>query len=177
MSVEDADAVVGKVEQNGGQVLLAPMDVMTAGRMGVFSDPTGAAFSVWQPGDHIGAQLVNEAGAFSWAELMTRDLAAATAFYTAVFGWTEKNGPDAPYAEFEVDGSVVAGAQAIAPEMPADVPAHWNVYFGVADVDASAAKAAELGGTVRVPPFDIPDVGRIAVLGGPHHEGVSIFQM
>src|SRR5262249_47264855 len=159
--------VAGKIEANGGQVIMAPMDVMAAGRMGVFTDPTGATFSIWQPGEMIGAGIVNEPGAFSWAELQTRDLAAATAFYTSVFDWTEKNGPESPYAEFQVDGNVVAGGQNIAPEMPAEVPPHWNIYFGVSDVDAAASKVAELGGTVRVPPFDVPDVGRMAVVGGP----------
>jgi predicted enzyme related to lactoylglutathione lyase len=175
VDVADAEAIAGKVELNGGVTLLAPMQVMEAGTMAVFADPTGAAFSVWQADQHKGSQVVNEPGAFSWAELMTRDLPAAVAFYQAVFGWTEENGPEAPYKEFAVDGNVVAAAQAIADDMPAEVPAHWNIYFGVADVDAAAARVAELGGTVRVPPFDIPDVGRIAVLGGPHHEGFSIF--
>ena len=98
------------------------------------------------------------------------------AFYQAVFDWTEKNGADSPYKEFQVDGAVVAGGQAIGPEMPAQVPAHWNVYFGVENVDAAAAKVTELGGAVRVAPFDIHDVGRVAVVGGPHHEGFSLFE-
>ncbi|MGI8663328.1 MAG: VOC family protein [Acidimicrobiales bacterium] len=175
MTVDDASATAGMVELNGGTTLAAPMQVMDAGTMAVFSDPTGAAFAVWQPGQSHGAQIVNEPGAFSWAELMTRDLPAALAFYQAVFGWTEENGPEAPYKELAVDGVVVAAAQAIGADMPAEVPPHWNVYFGVHDVDRAAAQAADLGGTVRVEPFDIPDVGRIAVLGGPHDEGFSIF--
>ena len=176
VNVDDSDAIASKVELNGGQVLVAPMDVMTAGRMGVFVDPTGATFSTWQPQDHKGAELVNEPGAFSWAELLTRDMPAAIAFYMAVFGWTEKNGPAAGYAEFDVDGNVVAGGMAIGPEMPAEVPAHWNIYFGVSDVDASAAKVVELGGSVRMGPMDIHGVGRVAVVGGPHQEGFSLFQ-
>jgi len=175
VSVDDAAATAGKVELNGGTTVVAPMEVGPKGSMAVFADPTGAPFSVWQPGEHRGSEIVNEAGAFSWAELMTRDLPAAVAFYQAVFGWTEKNGPDAPYKEFEVDGNVIAGGQAIAPEMPAQVPAHWNVYFGTSDVDAAAAKVTELGGMVRVPPFDIPGTGRAAICGGPHHEGFSLF--
>ncbi|MEO7397217.1 MAG: VOC family protein, partial [Ilumatobacteraceae bacterium] len=176
VSVDDAAETAAKVQANGGSTMVAPMQVMEAGTMAVFTDPTGAAFSVWQPADMKGAAVVNEQGAFSWSELMTRDLAAAVDFYTAVFGWTEKNGPESPYKEFEVGGNVIAGGQAIGPEMPAQVPPHWNIYFGASDVDAIAERAAQLGGTVRMPPFDIPDVGRIAVLGGPHHEGFSVFQ-
>ena len=176
VSVDDATAIAGRVEANGGSTIVAPMQVMEAGSMAVFADPTGAAFSVWQPGTMTGAGVVNEAGAFSWSELMTRDLPTAVTFYEAVFGWTEKNGPQSTYKEFEVEGHVVAGGQEIGADMPAQVPPHWNIYFGASDVDATAARAGELGGTVRMPPFDVPDVGRIAVLGGPHHEGFSIFQ-
>jgi predicted enzyme related to lactoylglutathione lyase len=175
IDVKDAAATQSAIEANGGTTVVAPMEVMDAGSMGVFTDPTGAAFCLWQPARHKGAEVVNEAGAFSWAELMTRDIGRAVDFYSAVFGWTEKNGPESPYKEFQVEGDVVAGGQAIGPEMPAEVPPHWNIYFGCSDVDATAAKVAELGGTVRMAPFDIPDVGRIAVVGGPHHEGFSLF--
>ena len=67
-AVTDADAVARKVEAAGGTVVVAAMDVMTAGRMGVFQDPGGAFFSVWQPGDHPGAGLLGEASALSWVE-------------------------------------------------------------------------------------------------------------
>ena len=68
-------------------VFVGPMDVSDIGRMAVFADPTGAAIGVWQPKSFIGAELANEAGAFTWNELNTRDLAAAKAFYSVVFGW------------------------------------------------------------------------------------------
>jgi predicted enzyme related to lactoylglutathione lyase len=177
VDVDDADKAAEAVTANGGTVLAPPMDVMTAGRMAVFSDPGGAAFAVWQPGEHQGAQLVNEPGALSWNELLTRDLAGARVFYQAVFGWGEKNGPESPYSEFTVGDAVVAGAMAITPDMPAQMPAHWNVYFAVADLEASVAKAAELGGQIRRPPFDIPGVGRAAIIGGPHYEGFSLFEL
>ena len=77
-----------------------------------------------------------------------------------------------PYTVFEVGGRMVGGTTA--PQMPG-VPNHWHVYFEVADADAAAAKAAELGGTVIVPPFDIP-VGRIAVVGDPQGAVFSIIK-
>lgn len=57
---------------------------------------------------------------------------------------------------------------------PAEIPQHWMHYFAVSDTDAAAAKAAELGGSVSVPPFDLPHVGRIAVLGDPHGAYFSV---
>jgi uncharacterized protein len=49
------------------------------------------------------------------------------------------------------------------PQRLRDVPPNWLTYFGVADCDASAAKAKQLGGTLLQPPTDIPDIGRFAV--------------
>jgi uncharacterized protein len=76
------------------------------------------------------------------------------------------------YTLFEVDGQMVGGTTP--PQMPG-VPSHWHVYFGVADADATVAKAAELGGSVLVPPFDTP-VGRMAVIGDPQGAVFSIIQ-
>ena len=59
---------------------MPPMDVMDAGRMAVATDPTGAFFMIWQPKGSIGAEFVNEPGAFSWSELMTPDVDKAVAF-------------------------------------------------------------------------------------------------
>ena len=72
----------------GGQVIVPAMDVLDVGRMAIFTDPVGAAFSVWQAGTHPGAQLVNEPGTFSWSELLTTDVEASKGFYGDVFGWT-----------------------------------------------------------------------------------------
>jgi predicted enzyme related to lactoylglutathione lyase len=87
ISVESADATVPRVKAAGGSVLTEPFDVGPAGRMAAFADPEGAAFRVWQAGRTHGAQLVNAPGAWNWSDLETRDLEAAKAFYTAVFGW------------------------------------------------------------------------------------------
>ena len=56
IAVENADAIVAKVEAAGGTSLLAPFDVGEAGRMAVFADPEGAAFRVWQAGEASGAR-------------------------------------------------------------------------------------------------------------------------
>jgi predicted enzyme related to lactoylglutathione lyase len=85
--VDDVDEAARKAESAGGKVIVAPMDVMTAGRMAIFMDTTGAVIAAWQPGQHLGAQLVNEPGAFIWSELPSSDVAKSKAFYSAVFGW------------------------------------------------------------------------------------------
>jgi len=148
VSVADADATAVAVEENGGSVLAEAMDVMGLGKMAVFSDPAGAVFGVWQPGTFHGAGLVNEPGALSWNELNTRDLAGATSFYGAVFGWdfeTNDMGEMGKYTTVNLGGNPVAG---ILDMDEREVPPHWLVYFAVEDTDATVAQAKERGGSV-----------------------------
>jgi predicted enzyme related to lactoylglutathione lyase len=137
------------------------MDVFDAGRMGVVRDAVGSFVSVWQPNQHIGAQLVNQPGTFTWNELATTDLPKARDFYTSLFGWgVDAERDDA--AIFTVGGNIVCGAhKAGEGEFPA-----WSVWFAVEDCDASAATAAELGAMTVLPPNDM-DFGRGAVLADP----------
>ena len=86
--VESADNAAARVREAGGRVLSEPFDVFDAGRMGVFADPEGAVFCVWQPRSHRGSAAVNEHGAVNFNNLHTDDVEAARAFYGAVFGWT-----------------------------------------------------------------------------------------
>jgi predicted enzyme related to lactoylglutathione lyase len=174
INVDDVEAVAKKVTSSGGTVIVAPMDVMTAGRMAIFQDTTGAVVAAWQPGDHIGAQLVNEAGAFIWSELSTSDLAKSKSFYSEVFGW-EWGGAD-EYAEAQVAGRTIGGVMPRRPDMPVDIPDSWLVYFGSTDVDTDAKKGAELGATVIVPPTDIPGTGRFAVIMDPQGAAFALFQ-
>jgi uncharacterized protein len=169
VSVADADATTQAVCDAGGQVLLEPMDVLDVGRMAIYMDPNGAAFSVWQPWAHIGAGLVNEPGTLCWNELATRDTAAAAAFYAAVFGWGRNDSDmgEFMYTEFTIDGAGIAGMMPMDDNFPPDMPSYWGVYFAVADCDASAAKVAELGGEIHVPPADIPGVGRFSMCQDP----------
>jgi len=188
--VDSADETAAKVRDAGGTVLVEPFDVMEAGRMAVFADPEGAAFCVWEAKQHKGAQVVNEHGSLNFNGLNTRDAERAKPFYGAVFGWRalslpggaemwilpgygdhlEERTPGLRKQVAEVGGpagfeDVVASINPIPDDQP-DVPAHWNVTFGVDDADATEALAADLGGKVIVPPFDAPWV-RMTVLADP----------
>jgi uncharacterized protein len=170
VTVDDADAIAKVIEAAGGTAIMEPMDVMTVGRMGIFADPVGAAFAVWQPLDHIGAGIVNEPGTFTWSELSTRDTAAAGPFYEQVFGWTAKASDmgGMTYTEFHLGDNSIAGMMAMPESTPKGVPSHWLVYFAVADCDASVTKIESLGGAIISPAMDMP-FGRFAVasdLGG-----------
>ena len=174
INVDDVDAAATRAQAAGGTVIVAPMDVMTAGRMAIFADTTGAVVAAWQAGDHIGAQLVNEPGAMTWNELATADLAKSKEFYSAVFGWGWGGSDD--YAEAQVSGRTIGGVMPRPPAMPAEVPDHWLPYFGSADVDAQAKQAAERGATVVVEPTDIPGTGRFAVLLDPQGAAFALFK-
>lgn len=174
VNVDDVDAVTKKAAAAGGSVIVAPMDVMTAGRMAIIADTTGAVIALWQPKDHIGAQLVNEPGAFTWSELSTSDLAKSKAFYSEVFGWGWGGADE--YAEAQVGGRTIGGVMPRPPDMPAEVPDSWLVYFATADLDGDAKKAADMGATVIVPPTDIPNTGRFAVLLDPQGAAFALFK-
>jgi uncharacterized protein len=178
VNVVSADATTELISANGGTVIVPPMDVMDFGRMAVYADPVGAVISVWQPGAHQGAGVVNEPGTLSWNELVTTDIEASIAFYTAVFGWgAVTNGEGAgAYTEWQVGGRSIAGMLLKPPMMPAEVPPHWAVYFAVADTDNAVARVAELGGTVLMPPTDI-EPGRFAVVMDPTGASFNVIKM
>jgi predicted enzyme related to lactoylglutathione lyase len=176
--VSDADQTAKEVEAAGGTVVVPPMDVISAGRMAVFQDTGGAFISAWQPGDHLGAQLVNEDGSLTWNELNTRNVDAAKTFYRKAFGWdpvTHADGP-MPYTEFQVSGQSIAGMMDMPPMVPAEVPSHWLVYFAVDDADAKVAKAQQLGASVLAPLMDVP-VGRFSVLQDPQGAVFAVIRM
>jgi predicted enzyme related to lactoylglutathione lyase len=174
VSVADAGVVADKVRDAGGAVIAEPMAVLDLGTMAIFADPTGAVFGVWQPGSFIGAEIVNEAGALSWNELNTRDISAVEEFYGAIFGWTfetQEMGAAGSYTTISLGGSPVGGILNMTERgVPAEVPAHWQLYFSVEDTDATIERARQGGGSVMVEPIDIP-AGRFAILTDP--QGVS----
>jgi uncharacterized protein len=189
--VDSADETASKVRDAGGGVVSEPLDVEpNAGRTAVFTDPEGAEFRVWQAKENTGAQLVNEPGTLNLNGLNTRDVEGAKSFYGSMFGWRtlaidggpemwtvpgfgdflERDNPDLRKQMSEADApkgfeDVVASINPIADDQP-DTPPHWSVTFAVDDADATAAKAAERGGKVIVPPFDAPWV-RMTIIGDP----------
>jgi predicted enzyme related to lactoylglutathione lyase len=159
-ATDDIAVTTKAVVDAGGRVLVEPMDVMTQGRMAVYMDPSGAAFSAWQKVDFAGVELVNETNTWCWNELNTRDMDAAKAFYPKVFGWDLGGAPE--YVEFKVGGDTVGGIMPMPEMVPAQVPNFWLVYFAVDDAAAASKRITELGGTVMAGPVDV-EVGRLYV--------------
>jgi predicted enzyme related to lactoylglutathione lyase len=174
----DVDATATKVKELGGTVMHGPFDVMEHGRMAVFQDPEGAVFSVWQKKGHIGASRMYEPHTVGWVELATRDINKAQQFYSGVFGWETQQSKNSPmeYVEFAAGGQHRGGLLQMTKEWEG-IPPHWMVYFLCADTDASVAKLQSLGGAVQHGPFDIPGVGRTAVVADPQGARFSLITL
>ena len=174
VQVDDTDSVVEKVGAGGGTVVMGPMDIPDVGRYAVIADPQGAVFSVIQI---TGEGGMMGKGVFVWDELATSDVNAAKTFYSDVLGWSSE-GMDMgggftytifkhPNAEQGVGGAMPQG------EAPATM---WLCYINAPDIDATTAKAKELGGTVIREPWDIENVGRIAILVDPTGAAFGLFK-
>ena len=128
----------------------------------------------------MGRRSSHAPGAFSWVDLSTTDVAAAKAFYVGLFGWeAEDDDADAgsPYTTCRIDGDAVCGIF----EMSGDVRAtgassSWTSYVTVADADAAAARAEELGGGTIEPAADVLDAGRMAILEDPQGAVFAVWQ-
>jgi predicted enzyme related to lactoylglutathione lyase len=178
IGTDDIDALASKVSQAGGTVVAPPFDVGDQGRMAVFQDPSGAFISAWQ-GGQMSTFLYDAPGSLGRAELNARGVANVLPFYEKVFGWTTRTSEFAPnqppYNEFQLDGESILGALETSPELPAGVPNYWEIDFAVDDVDATHAKALELGATEIVPPQDFPG-GRFSILVDPQGGSFAILK-
>jgi predicted enzyme related to lactoylglutathione lyase len=187
--VDDADRAAARASEAGGSVVVEPFESLDGGRMAIVADPEGAVLGVWQPGEHRGAELVNEPGAWSMSALMGRDLDGAKHFYGEVFGWRAETFElgDAEGALWRLEGFV--GGEPAQP-VPRDVvatmlplgetgaPAHWSVDFWIEDVEAAAAAVPGLAGEVVAPPYDVPGAQlRQAVFTDPDGATFSATQL
>jgi uncharacterized protein len=172
---DDADATVERANAVGGNAKPA-FDIGDAGRMAEIKDPSGAHIDIWQP-KKVPATDADKAhhGAPSWFENYATDAERAAKFYTDLFGWKADAmtmGNNMTYTVLSHNGVQIAGMMSIS-EHTGDMPPTWMVYFTSDDIDNTARVAAEAGGTVFVPPMDIPEIGRFAGLISP--QGVRFF--
>jgi predicted enzyme related to lactoylglutathione lyase len=176
IAADDVDRTEEAVVSNRGTSVIGPHDVRDEGRAAQFADPTGAVFGAWQGRAHRGAELVGETGAMYWGQLASRDIEAAKRFYGAVFGWEGYTSPyeTSTYTRFHLGGLEVAGMIEMDRSWPRGLPSHWMPFFAVDDCDATTGGAIELGGDVPVEPYDMPGIGRAAVLGDPHGAVFSV---
>ena len=174
VQVEDLDAALERVRAHGGTVLVDAMTIPEVGRMAPIADPQGAVLSIFEPQ----SEVPPTEGVFVWDELVANDLGAAKQFYGTVLGWQtgEMQGAFGTYTMVkDASGADAAGMMERLPDMPPG-PAFWLVYMGTSDVDATSARARELGASLMREPFDVPGVGRIAIVTDPTGATFGLFQ-
>jgi predicted enzyme related to lactoylglutathione lyase len=167
LQVEDATASAARVKELGGEVVMPPMVVGDSGTFAVVKDPTGAVFSLWQPEKHLGqADYLGKDGSFCWDELTTDDPDRALAFYKGLGGFTVESMDmgDMTYHVLNSDG---AGRAGVMKAPMAGVPNAWTPYVKVDDVDRVAERARKMNAVLRVPPTDIPGIGRFSIIEDP----------
>ena len=175
--VENVDASASKVEGLGGKVIVAPFDVMDAGRMAVIQDATGAYFCLWQAKKDTGIGIADVHGTLCWADLSTRDPERAKAFYSGLLGWQIAPGEKDPSGYLHIkNGEHFIGGMPPAKFCQPGVPPHWLAYFLVDDVDATANKAKELGANLFMSPTTMEGVGRWSVIADPQGAVFAIFK-
>jgi predicted enzyme related to lactoylglutathione lyase len=170
IGVDDVDAAIADVESAGGKVHMPPMDLEGVGRIALLADPQGVAFYVMRGSSEEASHSFDPAkpGHCSWNELSTTDQDAALAFYAGRFGW--KAGDVMPMGELggyqfiDHDGGTIGG---IMTHRPGGPPAGWRFAFRVRDVDDSAKRIADGGGTVLHGPAEVPNGDFVVVASDP----------
>ena len=180
-TVDVIDASIASAQALGGRLLFGPFTVPGRGHGVVLTDPTGAPFNLWQPAEGAANEIVMfEHHSVGWIELATRDQSAAKAFYGALLGWgfppSTNPAPSIEYQELTVADTRFGGMLQMTDDW-GDLPSHWSLYIPVEDVDACLQRATELGGSICVPAFDAPGVGRIARLSDPAGAGLYVIKL
>lgn len=168
---EKLEDTIEKATRAGGKLTASPFEMGEVGRIAIIADPQGAYVNAYEPENEGPASE----GVFVWDELGTTDADGAQRFYEEVFGWTTSDmGPDyGGYRVFNRGGTGIAGVMTLPDK---SIPPHWQPYVAVDDPDATAGKAAELGGAALMEPMDVPKVGRIAILRDPQGATLGIIK-
>lgn len=168
LATDDADATHARALELGATEQIPPTTVGSNGRFSCVTDPTGAMVAFFQADEKLGYQAVDEIGFPCWQDLLTSDMAAAESFYGELFGFTfNRDMPGYLTAQFGDDGILGIG--------PSDQGSHWVQYTLVEDLDATTAKALELGAAVHGDPLEL-GFGRSAHLTTPGGAVFGLFE-
>jgi predicted enzyme related to lactoylglutathione lyase len=165
-AADSADEAAQRIRDHGGTVAVGPLDSELAGRLAVAADPQGAVFGLWQARELRGWRFEREAGEPTWSELVSYQPERAAEFYRGVFGTallTAGDSGDSPAVVLGVGGQPATG---LGPCPSRGEHSHWRIHFAVADADAVAHRALELGGRIDLPAHDTAH-GRVALLRDP----------
>lgn len=177
----DLDASFAKAIGLGATPFGEAFEAPGHGRGAVLADTGGAVFQLWQPASpDAGDFTMFEDFSFGWVELATRDVDAAQRFYGSLLGWTFKDSANAPpgtrYSEYAAGETHYGGILQMTADW-GDLPEHWSLYVVVPDLDIALSATEVAGGTITVPAFSAPGVGRIARIDDPTGAGCYLVQL
>ncbi len=174
-ATDNIEVDVAHAEKLGAKVLYPAMVVGEFGNMATCEDPTGAAFSFWQAGQHPGSQVTDEPGSLTWFELYTPNAKQARDFYTALLSATADPMPGGlEYYVLKHGEKMLGGIMQIDPSWGKFHP-QWINYFSVVNADEIVAAVIKHGGKVMSKIDDSP-FGRIAALTDPNGATFKIVQ-
>jgi uncharacterized protein len=169
------EADVERAVKLGATVLMAPMTIGEFGGSATCLDPTGAQFSFWKGGLHVGSQVTEEPGSTTWQELYSPNAKQARDFYTALLHATADPMPGGlEYYTLMHGKKMLGGIMQIDPSW-GNMPAQWVSYFTVANIDATVATVLKHGGKIMGNIDDSP-FGRLAALADPHGATFKVLQ-
>jgi uncharacterized protein len=182
VAVPKLEEAVAQITRRGGKTHTDVITIKDVGRMQLMMDPQGAAFYIIEPASsEQRAEAAPEVGDASWHELMTTDQDAALKFYGDIFHWqldqTMDMGEMGKYMIFKrpTGPGQIGGIMNKPPQM-ANVPANWQIYFRVADVDAAAERIKAAGGKILNGPMDVPDGDRVVNAMDPQGAAFGLHQ-
>lgn len=178
---DDVDASLLTVKEMNGTAMGEPMDIPDVGRCAFAADPTGAAFALFSGGNEEEEDGQKPAlWEFCWDELMTPDIEAAMTFYGNLFGYN--------YTDMNPDGEDVykvanqgelerAGIMKFPEAVPYNAPPvpHWQTYVVVDHLEKRFRHAINMGATEIMPPMELPNVGRMALIQDPFGAVLGLF--
>lgn len=177
VGVADIESCVDAVLTEGGSVALPPTLIPEIGIFAIVSDPFGATLSAFQWTVRSAAPLPVGEGAFCWSELLTPDPYRVEAFYRAAFGWRLERGRPGAYGAYWLFRNATRAVAGMVQRPSAiEYPPHWLHYVRVTRLDGRLAQAATLGGGVLLPPTEIPDEGRFAILRDPGAAIIGLYE-
>jgi hypothetical protein len=168
VGVDDVDAYAKRVEEAGGKLHCAPMDIPGIGRFASAEDPQGATFLLFKGGlDYAPPRpSAGSPGTVGWNELSANDGDAAWPFYSRLFGWNEDStmdmGPMGIYRMFANGGPRLGGMMTRDPK-GGPIP-FWLFYFCVGDIDAAVTRIQDKKGQICMGPHEVPG-GQWIVVG------------
>lgn len=163
------DEELPAVEADGGTIVKAARDIPGVGRIAVVLDPQKVKYLLFEPKEQETPPRLeqNATGNVGWHELLTDDQSAAFSYYSRHYGWQKDYAHDmgvmGAYQTFRTGEPRFSGGMMnrTGPGMPEGIPPHWQYYFTVDDLETAQECVIEAGGTIVMPPIEVPGGSRI----------------